>query len=110
MLAVRGLGAYVYRTGRRGDPVRRLGQLGAELGAGLLDPHLAYLTGDDRFATPFATAYAVQRPNCPSDRQVLRRWVAEHRSAGWRSSSAGSRWTRPGSAASSGRPDRTRRP
>jgi SAM-dependent methyltransferase len=54
-----------------------LGQVGATLGAGLLDPHLAYLTGDDLVPTPFATAYAV-RAVLPLDRRVLRRWVAEH--------------------------------
>ena len=54
-----------------------LAQLGHTLGAGLLDPHLAYLTGDVGVATPFATGYAV-RERLPFDRRALRRWLAQH--------------------------------
>jgi hypothetical protein len=53
-----------------------LAQLGQRLDAGLLDPHLAYLTADAEVTTPFATGYAV-RARLPFDRRALRRWVAE---------------------------------
>jgi hypothetical protein len=33
--------------------------LGERIGAGILDPHIAYLIGPDLFETPFADAYAV---------------------------------------------------
>jgi hypothetical protein len=77
VLAVREVGAYVFEP--VGAVLRSggLGQVGATLAAGLLDPNLAYLTGDDPIPTPFATAYAV-RAVLPLDRRVLRRWVAEH--------------------------------
>jgi hypothetical protein len=76
-LLVRAVGGYVFEP--VGAVIRSggLAQLGASLGAGLLDPHLAYLTGDAAAATPFATAYAV-RAALPFDRRALRHWVAEH--------------------------------
>ena len=46
----------------------------AELG--LLDPHLAYLTGGRAVPTPFATTYAI-RERLPYDVRALRRWVAD---------------------------------
>ena len=77
-LAVRELGRYVFEP--VGAVLRSggLAQLGNTLGAGLLDPHLAYLTGDVVVATPFATGYAI-RDRLAFDRRVLRRWVAEQR-------------------------------
>jgi hypothetical protein len=102
-LLVRAVGGYVFEP--VGAVIRSggLAQLGASLGAGLLDPHLAYLTGDAAAATPFATAYAV-RAALPFDRRALRHWVAEQQVGGSRSSSAAPRSTRPGSprAASEG--------
>ena len=76
-LPVRGLGAYLFEP--VGAVIRSggLAQLGAELQAGLLDPHLAYLTGDVAAATPYASTFAV-REQLPFDRRTLRRWVAEH--------------------------------
>jgi hypothetical protein len=76
-LSVRSVGAYVFEPAGALLRSGGLAQLGVALGAGLLDPHLAYLTGDDAVATPFATAYAV-RAALPLDRRVLRRWLAEH--------------------------------
>ena len=54
-----------------------IAQLGRTLAAGLLEEHLAYLTGDAEAHTPFATTFAV-REQLPYDRKALRRWVAEH--------------------------------
>lgn len=76
-LPVRGVGAHLFEP--VGAVIRSggLAQLGAELGAGLLDPHLAYLTGDTAASTPFAITFAV-REQLPYDRKALRRWVADH--------------------------------
>ncbi len=75
-LPVREVGDYLYEP--VGAVLRSggLAQVGRILGAGLLDPHLAYLTADAAVATPFATGYAV-RGRLPFDRRALRRWVAE---------------------------------
>jgi hypothetical protein len=53
-----------------------VGQLGQALGARLLDPHIAYLTADERRETPFATAFAVLEV-LPYDRATLRRRLRE---------------------------------
>ena len=76
-LPVRALGQYLYEPA--GSVIRAGGvaQLGTELGAGLLDAHLAYLTGDVLVRSPFATAFAVQE-QLPYRPKVLRRWVVEH--------------------------------
>lgn len=75
-LPVRGLGAYLFEP--VGAVIRSggLAQLGAELQAGLLDPHLAYLTADTAVSTPYVTTFAV-REQLPFDRKALRRWVAD---------------------------------
>lgn len=52
-------------------------QLGHALGAGLLDPHIAYLTADTCRPTPFATAFAVVEV-LPYALKVLRRWLRDH--------------------------------
>jgi hypothetical protein len=77
-LEVRELGRYLFEPD--GAVIRSGGiaQLGRTLNAGLLDPHLAYLTGDTPAHTPFGTTFTV-RDRLPYDRKVLRRWVAEHR-------------------------------
>jgi hypothetical protein len=77
-LEVRDLGRYLFEPD--GAVIRSGGiaQLGRMLDAGLLDPHLAYLTGDAEAHTPFATTFTV-RERLPYDRKVLRRWVAERR-------------------------------
>jgi THUMP domain-like len=76
-LPVRAVGRYLYEPVGAVLRAGGLAQLGHALGAGLLDPHLAYLTGDQAVATPFATAYTV-RASLPFDRRALRRWLAEH--------------------------------
>jgi SAM-dependent methyltransferase len=75
-LPVREVGDYLYEP--VGAVLRSggLAQLGRILDAGLLDPHLAYLTGDAAVATPFAAGFAV-RGRLPFDRRALRRWLVE---------------------------------
>lgn len=51
--------------------------LATELGAGLLDPHLAYLAGDNLISTPFATAFRVLDV-LPYQEKTLREWIREH--------------------------------
>jgi hypothetical protein len=76
-LEVRDLGGYLFEP--NGAVIRSAGiaQLGRMLDAGLLDPHLAYLTGDTEAQTPFATTFRV-RERLRYDRKALRRWVAEN--------------------------------
>jgi hypothetical protein len=76
-LEVRDLGPYLFEPD--GAVIRSGGiaQLGRTLDAGLLEEHLAYLTGDAEAHTPFATTFAV-RERLPYNRKTLRRWVAEH--------------------------------
>jgi SAM-dependent methyltransferase len=75
-LEVRKLGRFLFEPD--GAVIRSggIGQLGRTLHAGLLDDHLAYLTGDIEAHSPFATTFAV-RERLPYDRKVLRRWVAQ---------------------------------
>jgi len=76
-LPVRALGQYMYEPAGAVIRAGGVAQLGTELGAGLLDRQLAYLTGDVLIRSPFATAFAVQE-QLPFRPKVLRRWVVEH--------------------------------
>jgi SAM-dependent methyltransferase len=51
--------------------------VGAQLGAALLDPKLAYLTADQLVGTPYATAFRVLEV-LPYKEKVLRQWVKDH--------------------------------
>ena len=75
-LEVRKLGRILFEPD--GAVIRSGGiaQLGRTLDAGLLDDHIAYLTGDIEADTPFATTFAV-RECLPYDQKALRRWVAQ---------------------------------
>ncbi|GAA3572299.1 class I SAM-dependent methyltransferase [Microlunatus spumicola] len=73
---VRPPGAYVYEPDGAVIRAGVVGVLGDRLGAGLLDEQIAYLTADTFVATPYATAFAVERV-LPYDQKVLRRWVRE---------------------------------
>ncbi len=77
-LPVRDLGDYLYEPDGAVIRAGAVADVGLRLGAGLLDPHVAYLTADRLVTTPFATAYAV-RDRLPYRRKVLRRWLVEHR-------------------------------
>ncbi len=73
---VRPLGAYLYEPDGAVIRARGIAALAETLGAGVLDPHIAYLTADRLVATPFATAYQVL-DRLPFEEKVLRRWVAD---------------------------------
>lgn len=59
-LAIGPPGAFIYEPDPAVLRASMVGILGAELGAWQLDPDIAYLTGDDLKATPFAHAWMVQ--------------------------------------------------
>ncbi len=65
------------RAGRGGDPSRRDRDLADDIGAGLIDPQIAYLTGDTTglSASPPAS-WSPKR--CPTRKKLLRSWVRDH--------------------------------
>jgi THUMP domain-like/Methyltransferase domain len=73
-LPVRDLGRYIYEPAGAVIRARAIADLGAQLGAGLLDPQVAYLTSDQLCSTPFATAYEVHN-QLPFHLKALRKWV-----------------------------------
>ncbi len=75
-LAVGALGGYLYEPDGAVIRAGGVAQLGAELGAWLLDPHLAYLSGNELVPTPFATAFVV-REQLPYAVKDLRTWVKD---------------------------------
>ena len=75
-LPVRDLGSYLYEPAGAVIRAGAIAELGAQLGAGLLDPQVAYLTGDRLCSTPFATAFEV-RQRLPFHPKALRSWVRE---------------------------------
>ena len=75
-LPVRDLGSYLYEPAGAVIRAGAIAELGAQLGAGLLDPQVAYLTGDQLCSTPFATAFEV-RQRLPFHPKALRSWVRE---------------------------------
>lgn len=58
-LPVVAVGRYVYEPDRAVIRAGGVGQLGVTLGAGVLDPQIAYLSGDTLVATPYASAFEV---------------------------------------------------
>ena len=75
-LPVRDLGPYLYEPAGAVIRAGAVAVLGAELGAGLVDPQVAYLTSDRLCSTPFATAFEV-RQRLPFHLRALRTWVRE---------------------------------
>jgi hypothetical protein len=73
-LPVRDLGRYLYEPAGAVIRAGAIPVLGAQLGAGLLNPQLAYLTSDQLGSTPFATAFEV-RQRLPFHLKALRTWV-----------------------------------
>lgn len=67
-------GRYLYEPNGAVIRARGLGLLAQRLGARLLDPQIAYLTGDVRVDSPFATGFQVLEV-LPYDVKVLRRWL-----------------------------------
>ena len=75
-LPVRDLGSYLYEPAGAVIRAGAIAELGAQLGAGLLDPQVAYLTSDQLCSTPFAAAFEV-RQRLPFHLKALRSWVRE---------------------------------
>jgi THUMP domain-like/Methyltransferase domain len=75
-LPVRDLGRYLYEPAGAVIRAGAIADLGAQLGAGLLDPQVAYLTSDQLCSTPFAAAFEVQQ-RLPFHLKALRNWVRE---------------------------------
>ena len=76
-LPVGPVGRYLYEPDGAVIRARGVAPLGRRLGAHLLDPEIAYLTGDTATATPFATAFEVLEV-LGAGEKALRRWVREH--------------------------------
>ena len=70
-LPVRDLGRYLYEPAGAVIRAGAIAELGAQLGAGLLDPQVAYLTSDRLCSTPFAAAFEV-RQRLPFHLKALR--------------------------------------
>jgi SAM-dependent methyltransferase len=75
-LSVRDLGRYVYEPAGAVIRADAIAELWAQLGAGLLDPQVAYLTNDRLCSTPFAAAFEV-RQRLPFHLKALRAWVRQ---------------------------------
>ncbi len=75
-LPVRDLGRYLYEPAGAVIRAGAIAELGAQLGAALLDPQVAYLTGDQLCSTPFAAAFEV-RQRLPFHLKALRHWVRQ---------------------------------
>ena len=73
---VRAIGRYVLEPDGAVIRAGAVGVLAEQLRAGLVADQIAYLTADELVATPYATAFAVERV-LPYDLKVLRRWVRE---------------------------------
>jgi THUMP domain-like len=75
-LPVRDLGRFLYEPAGAVIRAGAIAELGAQLGAGLLHPHVAYLTSDRLCSTPFATAFEVHE-QLRFHLKALRRWVRQ---------------------------------
>ena len=75
-LSVRDLGRYLYEPAGAVIRAGAIAELGAQLGAGLLEPQVAYLTNDRLCSTPFAVAFEV-RQRLPFHLKALRAWVRQ---------------------------------
>jgi hypothetical protein len=75
-LPVRDLGQYLYEPAGSVIRAGAIPDLGAQLGAGLVDAQVAYLTGDQLHSTPLATVFEV-RQQLPAKLRALRKWVRE---------------------------------
>lgn len=69
------LGEFVYEPDGAVIRARLIGDLGRQIGARMLDPHIAYLTADSATVTPFASCFRV-RETFPFDERTLKRELA----------------------------------
>jgi THUMP domain-like len=73
--AVRPLGGYLFEPDGAVIRARLIGDLARSIGAGMLDPTIAYLTADQPAATPFASCFRVIE-DFPLDKRLLKRELA----------------------------------
>ena len=73
--AVRPLGQYLFEPDGAVIRARLIGDLARSLGAGMLDPTIAYLTADEPAETPFASCFRVIE-DFPLDKRLLKRELA----------------------------------
>lgn len=78
MVATRPVGRYLYEPDGAVIRAGAIGVLAECLSAGLLDPQIAYLTGDEPVLTPYATGFEITEVLPYSDK-LLRRWVRDRR-------------------------------
>lgn len=76
-LPVVDVGGYLYEPDGAVIRAGGVAQLGHQLGAGLLDPKIAYLSADQLVPTPYAAAFAVEAV-LPYALKTLKRWLREH--------------------------------
>jgi hypothetical protein len=76
-LGVRDVGRYLYEPDGAVIRAGGVAQLGSQLDAGLLDPSIAYLTGDRLVETGFATTFEVDTV-LPYALKPVKRWLREH--------------------------------
>jgi SAM-dependent methyltransferase len=74
----RALGDYLYEPDGAVIRARLIGALAERIGAGMLSRDIAYLTGDDLVATPFAAAFRV-RERLPAGEAQLKKALRERR-------------------------------
>jgi SAM-dependent methyltransferase len=74
-LEVSGLRRYLYEPDGAVIRAGAIGVLGRLLDASLVDPQIAYLTGDRLLATPYAEPFEIV-DRLPYNEKVLRRWVS----------------------------------
>jgi hypothetical protein len=70
--AARPLGAFLFEPDGAVIRARLIGDLARTLGAGMLDPTIAYLTADEPAQTPFASCFRVVA-DFPLDKRLLKR-------------------------------------
>ncbi|RWZ49950.1 SAM-dependent methyltransferase [Labedella phragmitis] len=70
--SVRTLGEYLYEPDGAVIRARLIGDLGRRIGAGMVSDRIAYLTSDERVATPFAAAFRIVA-DLPLDEKTVKR-------------------------------------
>ncbi len=73
--AARPLGQYLFEPDGAVIRARLIGDLARSVGAGMLDPTIAYLTADEPAETPFASCFRVIE-DFPLDKRLLKRELA----------------------------------
>ena len=74
--AVRELGAFIHEPDGAVIRARLIGDVARSLNAGMLDEHIAYLTGDDEVTSPFVSSFRV-REVVPFDAKPLSKLLRE---------------------------------